>query len=293
MHLRLTLVTDQVLDLAIDGATGARWRNLLAELGSSGLVDADHEPGWYIGATALAGEDPLGVDPLVDGAVISAQPVPDQRDRDGTSALLQLYVTSGPDAGQIFDLSVGEHRVGRAPPADLCVRDRNLSRTHLTVHVSATGVSVRDVSTTNGSWLGDGRLGVGPERWEIGERLRIGSTVLELTTHGSPSAAIESDDQGQLLVNRRPRRFTAPHPVELHLPAAPTPADRARLPLLTMVVPLFLAVPMAWLQRSPAYLLFGLMSPAMMLGNVVSERRDGRRDGRRSERDVAMARYCS
>ncbi len=45
-----------------------------------------------------------------------------------------------------------------------------------------------------------------------------------------------------------------------------------------MIVPLLVAGPMAWLQHSPTYLLFGLMSPAMLAGSVLSERRGGRRD---------------
>ncbi len=47
-----------------------------------------------------------------------------------------------------------------------------------------------------------------------------------------------------------------------------------------MALPLMLAVPLAWAQHSATYLLFGLMSPAMMLGSFVTERRGGRRDER-------------
>ena len=66
-----------------------------------------------------------------------------------------------------------------------------------------------------------------------------------------------------------------------------------------MVFPLAVAGPMAWLQHSPAYLLFGLMSPAMMAGSFLSDAvaaagpnagaATGARRSARGDRDVSQA----
>src|SRR4051794_8297032 len=53
---------------------------------------------------------------------------------------------------------------------------------------------------------------------------------------------------------------------------AASPEDDRGIPLLAMFLPLVLAVAMAFLLRSPHYLLFSLLSPVMMSGNWWSER---------------------
>jgi S-DNA-T family DNA segregation ATPase FtsK/SpoIIIE len=273
--------------------TGATVRDLRGALARAGLTGPDDKPALYVGATVLDESAPLASPPLLDGAAIClGRP---GADPDVTAQrLLHLHVTSGPDAGQTFALSPGAHRVGRSAEATVRIHDADLSRVHLLIQLAADGTSVRDLRSTNGSWLAGRPLGQVATPWQLGQRLRVGSSVLELATHGSASAATTFDDRGHILVNRRPR-LAAPKPVVVvRLPVAPEPRRHGRLPLMTMVLPLLLAAPMALLQQAPVYLLFGAMSPAMMLGGFLSDRRGGRRDGRRLQAqwadDVARSR---
>ncbi|HEU5144021.1 MAG TPA: FtsK/SpoIIIE domain-containing protein, partial [Dermatophilaceae bacterium] len=55
-----------------------------------------------------------------------------------------------------------------------------------------------------------------------------------------------------------------------------------RVPLIASVIPLLLAGVLAYVTRSPMMLLFGLMSPVMLLGQYVSDRRHGRISHRQS-----------
>ncbi|MDP9220075.1 MAG: FtsK/SpoIIIE domain-containing protein [Actinomycetota bacterium] len=260
--------------------TGTTVHDLRVALARAGLSDPDDVPALYVGASALEETAPLASPPLLEGAAIcfgraGADP--------GVTAqgLLHLHVTSGPDAGQMFALGPGEYRVGRAAEASVRIQDSDLSRVHLLIELSTDGTSIHDLRSTNGTWLAGRRLDPVATPWRPGQRLRVGSSVLELTTHGSASAATTFDDSGHILVNRRPR-LAAPRPVvDVRLPAAPEPRQHGRLPVMTMVLPLLLAVPMALLQHAPAYLLFGAMSPAMMLGSFLSDRRGGHRDSRR------------
>jgi DNA segregation ATPase FtsK/SpoIIIE, S-DNA-T family len=260
--------------------TGATVGDLRGALARAGLTGSDDKPALFVGSTLLEESAPLASPPLLDGAAICfgrAGAAPDLT----AQGLLHLHVTSGPDAGQMFALFPGEHRVGRAVGATVRIHDGDLSRVHLLIQLGTDGTSVRDLRSTNGSWLAGRPLSQVATQWQLGQRLRAGSSVLELATHGSASAATTFDERGHILVNRRPR-LAAPRPVVVvRLPAAPEPRRHGRLPLMTMVLPLLLAVPMALLQHAPAYLLFGAMSPAMMLGGFLSDRRGGRRDGRR------------
>ena len=59
------------------------------------------------------------------------------------------------------------------------------------------------------------------------------------------------------------------------LPEPPPEPQKASFPVLALVVPVLVGVLMAVLMRQPDYLAFVALSPAMMVGNVVSERRRG------------------
>ncbi len=315
MHLRFTLVLPQAVDhgpdpsgapggsgptreLAVDvpdGAGAADLVRLLTDvLGSAGLEPARFS--LLVDGQALPDDARLGMPPLLDGAVLSCRaptaldPPPARAGGQGRTsnpvpppeAALHLHVTSGPDAGRRHPLTPGRYRLGRAAEASLRIEDPDLSRVHLLVDVGAGGVHVRDLHSSNGSRLEGVRLTDRRTAWGLGARLRVGTSVLELAVHGSPSAATSLDGQGHVLVNRRPRLDRpAVNPV-IHLPAPPSRHSAARLSVLAIALPLAVAAPIAWLQHSPAYLMFGLMSPVMLLGNHIADRRGGRRTERRS-----------
>ena len=76
-------------------------------------------------------------------------------------------------------------------------------------------------------------------------------------------------------MNRRPRLQPATASAEIRLPRPPVRRDAPRLPLMAALLPLVLAVVMWRVLDSPTMLLFGLMSPVMLLGSWLSDRRQG------------------
>lgn len=109
-------------------------------------------------------------------------------------------------------------------------------------------------------------------------------------TSGTPSAATSFDGEGHILVNRSPR-VRLPAPVRaIDFPERPKSTPTSRVPALAALVPLLLSVILAWVQQSSMYLLFGLMSPAMILSTTASDRLAGRRTRRSALRSWTAAR---
>lgn len=77
-----------------------------------------------------------------------------------------------------WTLGPGKHCVGRVEDCDIAIEDSTISRHHLEIEIlPGDGVVVRDLGSTNGSWLGDHQV----ERARVfGDfALRIGAVELE------------------------------------------------------------------------------------------------------------------
>jgi two-component system response regulator GlrR len=68
-----------------------------------------------------------------------------------------LAVLSGEDRGKALTLR-GTHTVGTSPDTDLPLTDPTVSRYHLELQARATGVRVRDLDSTNGTFLAGVRI---------------------------------------------------------------------------------------------------------------------------------------
>lgn len=89
-----------------------------------------------------------------------------------------VRVVSGPDRGVERVLEVGTLVVGSHPDADLPLRDTTVSRYHAELALLPEGVRVRDLRSTNGTFVADSRIEsaiVAP-----GSEIRIGRTRVEL-----------------------------------------------------------------------------------------------------------------
>jgi transcriptional regulator with GAF, ATPase, and Fis domain len=112
---------------------------------------------------------------------------------------LRLLVISGPDQGKQLVLERGTYLVGKAPGCDLVLTDGAISRQHLEVQVRESGVLVRDLGSTNGSFFGGARFS------EVtlfpGAVITIGATEVKLATveRSQPLMPSASERFGQLL----------------------------------------------------------------------------------------------
>ena len=306
MDLRFVLSSPgaAAADVVVTAPPGATVADLLGALAS----------GTATGRVLVAGrllppEHPLGVPPLLDGATISwPAPTVDEPGAALGDAPLgpagdaptrwQLRVVAGVDAGRVVPLPAGRRWLGRAGTgrgaASGCgLTDPDVSRRHLALEVGALDVAVADAGSTNGTWLDGARVGAAAQRATDGSRIQVGSSTLLLrrTPRARP---LEPDGRGGLRLRRAPqlsRREVEPTVVDLpDEPAAPSPR---RLPVLPLVLPLVLSGVLAIVTSSPTMLLFGLMSPLLLLGGWLTERRGSRRELRAAwqayRRDVAAA----
>ena len=103
---------------------------------------------------------------------------------DGANGLLKLRrfvirVVAGPDTGLEHTLESGTVLVGTHPNNDLVLTDTTASRYHLEIQARAGGIFITDLDSTNGTYLGETRLGSVTVR--VRSRLRVGGeTKLEV-----------------------------------------------------------------------------------------------------------------
>lgn len=101
----------------------------------------------------------------------------------------RVVVTSGADVGKEADAVDGKLTIGTAPGVDLPLSDPTVSQFHVELAATDKGISVRDLCSTNGTWLGGVRVGTVLVRSPI--ELKIGRTVVGLHL-GSDRATLET-----------------------------------------------------------------------------------------------------
>ncbi|WP_037687452.1 FHA domain-containing protein, partial [Streptomyces aureocirculatus] len=152
----------------------------------------------------------LGEPPLIDGAVLSvgapAEPGPELAD-----AATRLHVVAGPDAGGVHLLHGGQIQVGRSDRADVPLDDPDVSRVHCAVTLAPDGrVTVTDLGSTNGTTVDGRAIGDRPVPLSSGSLLRVGESVLRLTTGSVPDGPLPTAPDGEGHV--RVRVATLPEP---------------------------------------------------------------------------------
>ena len=231
----------------------------------------------------------VGEPPLVRGALLEVDPdLP-------RPAALELRCVAGPDAGGVWPLPDGALVVvGRGSSSDVRVDDPLLSREHCRLSVAST-VTVVDLGTTNGTSVHGDEAAAGPVPLPVGAALDAGASRFVLAAVEAPAVAPRADGDGRLAWHRPPRLRPPPAVIEVDFPAPLPQRERAPIPVLAVVAPLLLGVVMWRLLGNAAFLLFTLLSPVLVVGGVVSERRSGRRRTRRQrlawERDRAAAEH--
>lgn len=249
-----------------------------------------------LGVPALCGEaGPMAPDQpathqgLRDGGLLGhGVPVAARPDRPE----LVLLVTAGQAAGSAYPLRPGRLVVGTERPGacqvDVRLADPGGGGPLLALEVGPD----RAVTATP---LGPGlRLDGEPVddavRWAPEAMMEVGDGGTVLTIAAAPVAAAVQPGQDGTTCFHRPPRMQQPDALEhLDVPLPPQPRESTRIPLLAVLAPLVLAGALfAWNPGAPQYLLFALLSPAMVLGTAVGDRRGARRDLR-----DGMARYAA
>ncbi|MGH8888548.1 MAG: FtsK/SpoIIIE domain-containing protein, partial [Acidothermaceae bacterium] len=226
---------------------------------------------------------PLASSGLRDGAVVSFG-APAEGGAAGRGArprgYLELRVVGGPSAGAVHPLALGTTTIGRASTNDIVLDDDDVSRRHATLVVTASGVTVADAGSTNGTSVDGSRVGDSPVAIAAGAPIRMGRSALALAVPDEPPVALVAGTDGCLAYNRPPRVGPASAPVCIEFPVPPQERAPARLPVIATIAPLVAGVVLAAVMRRPEYLLFTVLSPVMMAAQWVADRVGHRRTAR-------------
>ena len=263
-------------------------------------VHVDCEPSDQVGdvLTMIGTVLPVHGPPAVDGVPLRLdQPVAASPLRHGSvlhygrrpqlgpvrSAQLVLRVVSGAAAGTELPLVPGQTVVvGRAASCQLVLDDPDVSRRHAQFVVGPSRVTLADLGSRNGVQLG-GQTVAGAADVD-GKVIQIGGSRLVVEALRDRAAVVRRGEGGEVLLNRtprsRPERFEPP---TVAMPAHPTDDDDRGFPVLPALLPLVAAVVMALVLRNAVFLLFGLLSPLMLVGSWWTERRRRQRRGQRNE----------
>ena len=97
---------------------------------------------------------------------------------------LSLKVVEGEEKGTVFPMSKARMLIGRGN-ADITLNDPTASRLHCAVEVSNQQVFLRDLSSSNGTFVNDQPVVVAPLR--EGSTFRVGMHVLQLLINPRPA----------------------------------------------------------------------------------------------------------
>ncbi len=106
----------------------------------------------------------------------------------------RLVVEDGPEKGQRLDIASERVTIGRSVICDVALTDDAVSGTHCEIIATEAGFLLRDLGSTNGTWVAGVRV---REAWlEPGMPLRVGHTVIRFE-HGPGSIEIDLSGREQ------------------------------------------------------------------------------------------------
>jgi serine/threonine-protein kinase len=111
---------------------------------------------------------------------------------------VNLKVTAGPYKGRIFSFTQHDSfLIGRNPDAHLCLPDdRYFSRNHCLLEINPPRAFVRDLRSTNGTYLNGQRIA--DAFLNNGDRIQCGETILIVEVNAAPSADLSETTQDAL-----------------------------------------------------------------------------------------------
>ncbi len=112
-------------------------------------------------------------------------------ERCAAEPVFVFTITEGPDSGLTFRLEGSAMccaLIGQGPACDVRLTDRAVSRRHIALALCPTGVKLRDLGSTNGTWVD--RVKVVEVELQGEEQIRFGSTVCLVEQLSAPAIGI-------------------------------------------------------------------------------------------------------
>ncbi|TCD55006.1 cell division protein FtsK [Alloscardovia theropitheci] len=110
----------------------------------------------------------------------------------------------------------------------------------------------------------------------FGDHIVLPECIIEITnTHDEEVPVDARTESGYWLFARPPKIHTYAEATKFTMPAEPIKPAKAPIPIISTLLPLAMSVGMAYFLKNPMYLMFGIMSPVMMIASYLSGNRSG------------------
>lgn len=216
-------------------------------------------------------------------------------DTDHNDRYVQLRFVSGVNAGAIYDVSQGIMSVG-----SLLNPERNSVNADFMLDVSAD-CEVRLIPhVREGAWMKrekglrnlfrrrrrelksdvfiDDKEVIEPTVLNNDVEIVLPECIISVTHGRASSVPVDTkENEGHWLFARPPKIRDVVKQRKFTLPGEPQKPEKAPIPLLASLLPLAMSVAMCTILKNYTYLLFGLMSPVMMISSYISGNRSGRK----------------
>lgn len=113
-----------------------------------------------------------------------------------------LKVKGGKQDGKLIPLDTKKFLIGREQDCHLRPGSESVSRHHCVINVDEYAVRIRDLGSSNGTWLNGSRI-IGVQEAQPGDTLKVGTLEFEMvfSKSGAPVAVGEGDEKGGTTFN--------------------------------------------------------------------------------------------
>ncbi|MFD0704152.1 FtsK/SpoIIIE domain-containing protein [Alloscardovia venturai] len=124
----------------------------------------------------------------------------------------------------------------------------------------------------------DGEEIIESAKVDFGDNIVLPECIVEITQGVLDEVPLDKKTQsGKWLFARPPKIHTYAESTKFTMPREPQKPTKAPIPFLSTLIPLAMSLAMAYFMKSPTYLMFGLMSPVMMVFSYISGNKNGNR----------------
>ncbi|HET9105013.1 MAG TPA: FtsK/SpoIIIE domain-containing protein [Solirubrobacteraceae bacterium] len=230
---------------------------------------------------------------LYEGARITAADAAPRAADERLGPALELRVIAGFDAGRTVPLRGRGIEAGRDPECDLVLTDEGVSRRHLRVVPSQGGLraTVTDLDSVNGTWVEGRRIRAATDV-EPGEIFEAGDVAFMVAAPAMPlvvDPVRQANLAGTIAFNRPPRPRLGLEAAPITAPEAPGRPQKAHFSMASAIGPLLMGGVMVVLLHSILYALFMLLSPILVIGSYIEQRRNNKRNSRGEQREFQHA----
>jgi S-DNA-T family DNA segregation ATPase FtsK/SpoIIIE len=193
---------------------------------------------------------------------------------DRGQSVATAVIVAGPDTGREVPLGAGTAYLGRGRGCEIQLSDAQVSRRHARLLVTDI-IEVIDLGSSNGIQVQGQQVDRAVLR--SGDRFKIGETEVEVRVAGG-NTGLAAARGTSLPFSRSPRIAPLYVGREFPLPALPERPKPERPPWIAAAVPMLMGVALAVALNNPMFLLFILLTPAMLFGHFLESRRNARKD---------------